>query len=276
MTRDREDARTPRGCRAEVRLRRDVASREHQVRSTLSSHSRLVAHLASASSVSTSCAPSAGFTFGALFARRTNGWGGRPTALRRPGAHTFGRARARRALVRVRAAERERARSRRVLGRAVDPSRGIALGHSAEDRSRRPFGSPMSPAPRARCRSVRPRPRVLHVRRTGRRRRGARRGRPGVLKVRSAPRGPARPHPPPRRSSRRIDRRPTGPRPRSSGAARGFPASNPPASNRDPPSRSADVPPADPASNPPLRTPASSSAQFSSDFEGGNSRARAW
>lgn len=103
---------------------------------------------------------------------------------------------------------------------------------------------------------------------------------PGVLKVRSAPlEAPREPHPPPRRSSRRIDRRPTGPRPRSSGAARGdSPASNPPASNRDPSlAERSTFPPLTPPRTPPLRTPPRPPPRsFPRTSRAATSRARAW
>ena len=103
---------------------------------------------------------------------------------------------------------------------------------------------------------------------------------PGVLKVRSDPlEAPREPHPPPRRSSRRIDRRPTGPRPRSSGAARGdSPASNPPASNRDPSlAERSTFPPLTPPRTPPLRTPPRPPPRsFPRTSRAATSRARAW
>jgi len=179
----------------------------------------------------------------------------------------------------------ERARSRRVLGRAVDPSRGIALGHSAEDRSRRPFGfADVVRLPLGRdAEGVRPRPRVFHVRRTGRRRRGAQRGRPGRLEgPERPPRGPARTPPtaPSLVASDRstTDGTPTAVVPRGSG---GFPGVEPArVEPKSLPRGALDVPPADPASNPPRRTlptpPRPPPRSFPRTSRAATSRARAW
>ena len=231
MTRDREDARTPRGCRAEVRLRRDGSpSQRHSFLTRGSSRvsPRGVWRICPSTCNDEHSLASARFSRDA----RTGGVAGSTPRSVAP-ARTRSGARGWRGARSCGFARRsgERARSRRVLGRAVDPSRGIALGYSAEDRSRRPFGfADVVRLPLGRdAEGVRPRPRVLHVRRTGRRRRGARRGRPGRPEgPERPPRGPARPPPtaPSLVASDRstTDGTPTAVVPRGSG---GFPGVEP-------------------------------------------------